>query len=365
MKNILLFLVCVLLASSAVAQNATAIRNAEAQLKVQDYTVVNKQKCISGDRHNYESLAVYAWPDEKNPAGPYIIKDGQRSPEVDNYDGVKLRQMMSRVRQLAEGYEASHDERFARAAIGQLKCWFVDASTMMNPNLDYGQFIPGRYDNMGNVGGVSEAYDLVKVLNSIDFLKNEGALDKKTDKKLKKWFGQYAQWMQTSRVGVASRNVEDNIGIMYDILLYRICMYTGDKATRKQIIADFNALRLDRQVAEDGSQPRELKRTRAMSYSIYNIQHVLNFCELLKTDGVDYYALHGDKIDKAVQFIERYISNKQSFPYKEIGDWTTCQREFAELKKAYLNLRSAKNDENTAEPINPMALPSINVNQLK
>ena len=30
----------------------------------------------SGDKHDYLSMAIYWWPDPKNPTGPYISRDG-------------------------------------------------------------------------------------------------------------------------------------------------------------------------------------------------------------------------------------------------------------------------------------------------
>lgn len=355
------------------------VMKADAHLGKACYTVMDKVKTRSGDKHNYESMAVYYWPDPQNPTGVYKVKDGKTNPEYSNYDGSKLFGLTYATNDLIEAYYVTRDERYAQKCRDMIKCWFLDKATYMYPNMEYGQFIPGASWN-GNVGGISEAICFTDILDNVEILLMMNQLDKKAYKNLKKWFVQYAQWMQSSSVGAATRNVDDNIGVMYDILLYRICIFIGEKDVRRQILSDFDSVRIGKQLALDGSQPRELKRTKAMMYSIYNLKHVVEFCRMAKLDGVDYYNQHRERIDAAFGFIERYIDNQKSFPYKEIGDWSLYQRQFAELKKQYAALRAgveggtdtakpemntAEPEKNTAAPVNPMALPSINVNQLK
>lgn len=336
-------------------------------------TVVSKTKCFSGDIHNYESLAYYAWPDESNPNGPWKERDGQPSPEYKYYDGETMTQFDKQMVALFEAYAASGEERHAERMVSQLDTWFIKGATRMNPNLTHGQFIPGRRNGMGHTGAISEAYFFTDILDCIAILQADGYIDRKMQKGLEKWFKAFSKWLRTSELGHEMHNVADNHAVMYDLLLYRVCLFTGEDNVRRQIRDEFATLRLNQHIAPDGSQPRELKRTKAMMYSIYNLKHMVEFCRMAQLDGVDYYGQHRERIDAAFRFIERYIDNQKAFPYKEIGDWSLYQRQFAELKKQYAALRIAGDSEtkavetekNTAEPINPMALPSINVNQLK
>jgi hypothetical protein len=58
---------------------------ADKALREKPFSVVEKTTLPpSGDRHDYLSLAPYAWPDPRRPSGlPYLIRDGEINPERD------------------------------------------------------------------------------------------------------------------------------------------------------------------------------------------------------------------------------------------------------------------------------------------
>ena len=62
-------------------------------IKIKPIAVTNKETSISGDKHNYESLSIYWWPDPKNPGGPYVARDGEFNPEYKKYDYPRLLQL--------------------------------------------------------------------------------------------------------------------------------------------------------------------------------------------------------------------------------------------------------------------------------
>src|SRR5690348_6390472 len=59
--------------------------DANEALSVEQMSVMDKDVTPpSGDKHYYMSQAPYYWPNPSKPDGlPYILKDGQRNPEVD------------------------------------------------------------------------------------------------------------------------------------------------------------------------------------------------------------------------------------------------------------------------------------------
>jgi hypothetical protein len=68
-------------------QSAIAALQSDANqaLDVKPMSVMDKPVTPpSGDKHDYMSQAPYWWPDPSKPRGfPYILKDGQRNPEID------------------------------------------------------------------------------------------------------------------------------------------------------------------------------------------------------------------------------------------------------------------------------------------
>ncbi len=293
--------------------------------------VTAKSTTFSGDKHNYESLAYYAWPDSAHP-GRYIVRDGQPSPEYNRYDAPRLSNFCGTLRILGQAYAVSGDKKYADRCIVMLREWFIDSPTRMNPNLDYGQVIPGTRSGKGYPGVVTEAYALTDVLDCIAVLQQHNAIDKATLKALRQWFSKMESWFVTNPLSAEMDSKDNNLSIVYDVLRYRIGLFTGSKAWRRQIREAF-ATRLYHQIDPDGKQPKELERSRAMHYSVYNLRHILEFCRMARYDGIDLYALHRSRIDAAVAFIEKYIDRQDAFPYQQITDWKQCQKEFEIVRK--------------------------------
>lgn len=334
------FMCSLAVCNDADAQSSQLVGQWERELKQPHLSVVDKSKCFSGNPHNYESLAYYAWPNPDDPRAPYIYKDGMPSPEYNNYDGIKLSRLKDHVRVLTEAFTATGDKRYLTSCTEQLNIWFVDKETVMNPNLNYGQFIPGDSRNgLGHTGAVSEAYNFVYILDYIDELNECNALPTSLNKKMRKWFGKLLVWLRTSDLGLEMNGVADNHAVMYDVLSYRIAQYVNDKKTKRVIRNGFRQKRLATQIAADGRQTRELLRTKSMMYSIYNLQHIVYFCRMLEKDNIHFYSENRDYIDVAMQFVGSCIENCDSYPYQEIGDWNTYRRQYSDLLNEIALLR--------------------------
>lgn len=72
---------------------------AERDLAMSPVSVMSKDYVpSSGSKHDYVSLARYAWPDTSKPDGkPYIMKDGVPNPELNKFDRNKLSTMADAV----------------------------------------------------------------------------------------------------------------------------------------------------------------------------------------------------------------------------------------------------------------------------
>ncbi len=306
------------------------ISKANAIASRQPVSVVHKVT-LTGDAHNYESLAYYAW---RNSDGTYTVRDGHPSPDYQKYDANKIYKLDDGLTALARGYYVTKDEKYAKAAVKQLEIWFIDDSTRMNPNFNYCQVVPGANGNNGNPGGINEAYCFLDVLDCIAVLENDGQIGKKDLRRLRRWFSDFGEWLNNSKVGQKMDGTKNNLAIMYDVVRYRIAMFTGDKATKSAIRDNFYARRLSTQVAEDGRQPEELKRNRSMMYSMYNLNHIFQLLHLIRQDGGDVSAYH-PRVKAALDFISRYINDKAAYPYQDIGDWASYSKDWNELVRLY------------------------------
>lgn len=284
--------------------------------------VTDKAHSISGNKHNYESLSVYFWPNADKPGGiPYVEKDGQYNPEYKQYDLPRLEQLAANIRSFANAFLKTGDTKQYDLLIKQIDRWFIDRKTRMTPHFRYSQFAPGWNNGEGWPGGIIEAYNFISILDNIEAVDAQKSIGKTRMRKLKSWFADFAQWMQKSPQGKTERSSQNNHGLAYHVTLYRLAQFTDNKVLCDELIRSFAPERITPQIAADGSQPNELKRTRAMMYSTYNLQHMLDFCHMLHRQGINYIDGEGAPIKKAILFLYPYLGNKGKFHYQEIGDW--------------------------------------------
>lgn len=307
------------------------MKNADKELARAPETVVDKNIIASsGDKHDYISIGPYWWPDPNKPDGlPYIRKDGERNPEIEKLDRFKLSRFIRSVKTLTYAYYFSGDERYGNKAVDFMRVWFLDEETRMNPNLNFGQMIPGRNDGRGRGEGLIETYDFVEMLDCIGILA-EGEIVESTDLQgIKKWFSDFLEWMLTSEIGLDEKASKNNHGLSYDVQATAYSLFTGRNKVALEYIVNFPKDRLYKQIEPDGSQPLELARTLAMHYTIFNIEHMIDMCYLAKSVKIDLYPVvseDGRSISNAIAFAAQYLGKSQSkFPYKQIKEWDECQ----------------------------------------
>src|SRR4029079_12800027 len=155
----------------------------------------------SGDKHDYVSQAPYWWPDPSKPDGkPYIRKDGVRNPEIDRItDHDKLGRLIDAVATLGVTYAYTGREAYATHAGRLVRAWFVDPATRMNPNLQFGQYVPGV--NQGRGIGIIETRGLPEMLDGVLLIRGSPAWTKADDDALQAWMRGYLTWLRESPHG--------------------------------------------------------------------------------------------------------------------------------------------------------------------
>lgn len=288
---------------------------AEAALGMQPVSITAVTNPRSpGGRHDFSSEGDYWWPDPKNPDGPYIRRDGETNP--DNF--VAHRRLMFAVARdvgaLTAAYDLTKDERFAEGAVRQLRVWFVDPETRMNPNLQYAQAIKGVCT--GRAAGLIDTVHLAELALGVRALHGARALDAATEAAVKDWFREYLGWLQTHPKGVEESKAENNHGTCWALQVAAFALLLDDESTLADCRRRFKEVLLPSQMAPDGSFPRELARTKAYGYSIFNLDVMTALAVLLSTPAEDlmrFKLADGRGMLRGVEFLAPFLADKSKW----------------------------------------------------
>ncbi len=310
------------------------IREADKNLNAVLKTVMDKPVIPpSGDKHDYMSMGRYWWPNPNTADGlPYIRKDGVTNPEIEKLDRNPLGKFARNVYTLSLAYYFTSNEKYAVKAIDNLKIWFVNKKTKMNPNMNFGQTIPGHNAGKGRAEGVLDTYSFVEMLDGVELLKKSKSFSKKDIKLIKEWFAAYLDWMLTSDIGKEENDAKNNHGVAFDVQVARFALFAGKDDIALKFVSEFPQKRLFKQIEPSGAQPLELARTTAFGYSVFNIIHFLDMCQIASTMNIDIFnacSIDGRSITKAIEFLLPYLGKTPSdFPYQQIKDWDKVQNDF-------------------------------------
>ncbi len=300
--------------------------SAEQALKGGPYSVTYKKATPpSGDKHDYMTIGIYWWPnpDTKDKL-PYIRKDGKVNPEVNNdtFDKLSYGKMSSAVQTLALAYFYTDNEDYANYAAKLLRVWYLDPSTRMNPNLNFGQAVPGL--NNGRAEGIIETVNLINIIDSSILLNATSKAFSGDDMvKFKAWVAEYLKWLQESDIGTDERNAKNNHGEWYDAQVVSYAMFTGQYDLAKSIINDYTKSRIDSQIDADGKLPREMSRTRSLHYPIYAMRAFLTVAILgekldMDTDLWNYTTDDGRGLRLALDYLTPYIDGSNEWELSQV-----------------------------------------------
>jgi hypothetical protein len=276
----------------------------------------------SGDKHDYMSQAPYFWADPTKPNGlPYIRRDGERNPELKKIsDHDNLGRLGEDSRNLALAYYLTGNASYGDRAALLLRTWFLDPATKMNPNLEFGQGIPGI--NTGRGIGLIETRAFMPAMDAVGLLAGSKAWGASDQEGMRIWLGQFLHWMRTSDKGKDEDAAKNNHGTWYDLQVTDYALFLGDRQLAVNTLNRLKTRRIAVQIEPDGRQPLELARTNAFSYSVGNLDGLMQLAWLGQHVGVDLWNFRtadGRCIRAAIDFLLPYAEGKEQWNYPEIG----------------------------------------------
>jgi hypothetical protein len=278
----------------------------------------------SGDKHDYMSQAPYWWPDPAKPDGrPYIRKDGERNPEINRLsDHDNLGRLTGTILTLGLAFHLTGREEYAAHAAKLTRAWFLDPATRMNPHLKFGQGIPGITEGRGI--GIIETRGLPDLLDGIALIAGSPAWTESDQKGLADWMRAFLTWLVDSTHGQEEAKNGNNHETWYDVQVASLALFTGQPDIARRTL-ERSRDRIAKQFEPDGRQPRELERTRAWDYSIFNLTAFFNLARLGSRVGVDlwgYKTADGRGLRQAFDYLVPVAAGERKWTYDQITDFS-------------------------------------------
>jgi len=269
-----------------------------------------------GGPNDFYSNGDYWWPNPDTPDGlPYVRRDGESNPDAFLEHRRIMRSVRTTISALTAAYCLTQEEHYAECAIQWLTEFFIDSTTRMNPNMVYAQAIPGICS--GRSIGLIDTLHIVEIPIAIDRLKPSKALTPEIEQNLKTWFSDFLTWMTTHPYGVQEMEAHNNHGVAWAVQAAVFARFTNHDDIAEQCRQRFKTVFIPEQMAEDGSFPAELGRTKPYGYSIFqlDIMAMLAYTLTTPTDNLWTFTLpDGRNMQKALAYLYPFLKDKSSWP---------------------------------------------------
>lgn len=270
----------------------------------------------AGGTHDFFSEGDYWWPDPENPGGKYIRRDGESNPDNFDWHRKAMIRFSLQVPALTSAYILTNQNKYADKALEHLRAWFINESTMMNPHMKYAQAIHGHVTGRGV--GMIDTIHLLEVARSVKILHDKGAIPDMDYKSIQLWFEKYLVFMTQHEYGIDERDRLNNHGSCWALQLAVFANLAGNEELVDYARDRVKTVLLPAQLAQDGSFPQELARTKPYGYSLFNMEIMGALAHVLSTEEDDlwtYQVGNGASLATAVDYILPFIQNKSSWPY--------------------------------------------------
>ncbi|NQX01991.1 alginate lyase family protein, partial [bacterium] len=309
----------------AAIDRSRILKAAEHALELKPLSITTVRARLSeGGSNDFYSNGDYWWPDPSKPDGlPYIQRDGQTNPENFNQHRMMIRELRDSVAALSAAYQLTGEGRYVSKAVDLLRVFFLDPETRMNPHLSYAQAIPGVSKGRGI--GIIDTLHLIEIPVAVRAIQKSSAFPPQVADGLKKWFADYVDWMISSKNGQDEAAAKNNHAVAFWLQVAAFARFTGDELRLAECRRQFKEVFVSKQMAEDGSFPAELARTKPYAYSIFQLDNMVALCALLSGPDENLWTYSGPggrSISKAVDYLYPYLADKSKWPLKpDVQAW--------------------------------------------
>ncbi|MBX7211675.1 MAG: alginate lyase family protein [Verrucomicrobiaceae bacterium] len=309
----------------AAIDRARILKAADAALNQAPVSITQfPAKLSEGGPNDFYSNGDYWWPDPSKPNGlPYIKRDGETNPENFVAHRMAVKTLRDSVAALAAAYKITGKDKYVTKAAELLKVFFLDAKTRMNPSLNFAQAVPGVSPGRGI--GIIDTLHIIEIPAAVKAMENSKAFPAEMAASLRQWFRELAEWMVTSDNGKDEAKAKNNHSVAFYLQLAVFADFIGDEAKLAACRQQFKEVFLPKQMADDGSFPLELARTKPYGYSIFQLDNMTLLCQVLSTTSDNLWTFEtkdGRSIAKGVAYLHPFLADKSKWPLKpDINAW--------------------------------------------
>jgi hypothetical protein len=162
---------------------------------------------------------------------------------------------------------------------------------------------------------------LTGVADAAGLLEPSSAWSGDDRKAMTAWCREYVQWLRTSDFGRKESAATNHHACWYDAQLCALALYAGQTDLAHEVLEAGKHLRIDRQIQPDGSQPRELARTKSFGSTIFNLRALCTLAYLGDRAGVDlwhYQSADGRSLRRALEYVLPYADANRAWPHAEL-----------------------------------------------
>jgi hypothetical protein len=227
--------------------------------------------------------------------------------------------MSDNVKTLALAYYLTGNASYADRAASQIRCWFLDPATRMNPHLKYAQLVKGM--NEGSRWGIIDTAVLIWVVDAEALLQGSSCWSPDDHRQLQQWFSAYLVWLKTSELGKREAAAPNNHGSYYDLQVADFALFTDQKELAREVLENAKTKRIAQQIEPDGSQPAELARTKSYEYTIVNLDAMFIMASVGERAGVDlwnYHTADGRSLRAALDWMIPFAVGEKPWTHQQI-----------------------------------------------
>ena len=296
---------------------------AEKRLKEGPWSVTaDRPKGVDVDPHDYYSEAPDWWPNPENPTGPYIRHEGQANPIRFMGNRNALDAMCDSVFTLGTAAFLLDDQRYAQRAARDINAWFLNPKTRMSPGLDHARAIPGV--NTGTPDGILDGRAFIRAIQGMEFLAQTPYWDPHELAAVRRWFGEYLQWLTHSPNAEEERRSGNSRASWWTAQTAAVASFVEDHSAQQMAFNFYKDRIFPRQIRADGSAPREESRNLSLSSSALNLEAFTMTSRIAQVNGVnlwDVRARGGANLATVIDYLSPYLSEPRKWKMEQITDF--------------------------------------------